>query len=87
MPSVNYLGYVISPHGLVMDETKIISILDWPTPRTPKEIKSILGFTNFLRKFIPRYANLSDAWNLLLKKHVHQIWGEEQEASFLLIKN
>jgi hypothetical protein len=87
MPSVNYLGYVISPEGIFMDESKIKSILDWPTPTTPKQIKSFLGFTNFYRKFIPKYAELSLALNLLLKKNAPFKWGEKQESSFLSIKN
>jgi len=42
-----YLGYVISPQGLRMDEEKIQTIKDWKEPTNVKGIQSFLGFANF----------------------------------------
>jgi len=42
-----YLGYVISPQGLRMDEEKIRTIKDWKEPTNVKGIQSFLGFANF----------------------------------------
>jgi len=42
-----YLGYVISPRGLRMDEEKIRTIKDWKEPTNVKGIQSFLGFANF----------------------------------------
>jgi len=42
-----YLGYVISPRGLRMDEEKIRTIKDWKEPTNVKGIQSFLDFANF----------------------------------------
>jgi len=39
-----YLGYVISPEGLRMDEEKIRTIKDWKEPMNVKEVQTFLGF-------------------------------------------
>jgi hypothetical protein len=42
-----YLGYVISPQGLCMDEEKIRTIKEWKELTNIKGIQSFLGFANF----------------------------------------
>jgi len=44
---IEYLGYVISPQGLRMDEEKIRTIKEWKEPTNIKGIQSFLGFANF----------------------------------------
>jgi len=50
---IEYLGYVISPQGLRMDEEKIRTIKEWKEPMNIKGIQSFLGFANFYQRFIP----------------------------------
>ena len=45
--TTNFLGYIISPDGIRMDEAKIKVIQDWPVPRKVKDVQSFLGFANF----------------------------------------
>jgi len=44
---VEYLGYLLSPDGLMMSQDKVKTICDWPEPRKVKDIQSFLGFANF----------------------------------------
>ena len=44
---IKYLGLVVQEGKLAMDLTKPKEILDWPTPKTVKEVQSFLGFGNF----------------------------------------
>lgn len=46
---IDFLGYILTPDGLLMDPDKIRTITDWPEPWKVKEIQSFLGFTNFYR--------------------------------------
>jgi len=45
--SVEFLGFILSPEGLQMNEQKVKVIRDWPTPRQLKDIQPFLGFSNF----------------------------------------
>lgn len=48
-PSVEYLGMYVGKEGITMDPVKVKGIMDWPEPRTVKEVRSFLGFVNFYR--------------------------------------
>ena len=56
--TVKYLGYILSPTGLMMDPAKVQVIQNWPEPRKVKDIQSFLGFANFYRQFIYKYFNI-----------------------------
>ena len=44
---IKYLGLVVQEGKLAMDSAKLQGILEWPTPKTVKEVRSFLGFGNF----------------------------------------
>jgi hypothetical protein len=56
--TVDYLGLVISPRGISMEEKKVQAVKDWPNPQNIKQIQSFLGFVNFLHRFVPNYSIL-----------------------------
>ena len=56
--SVKYLGYILSPSGLIMSDNKVKIIQDWLEPKKVKDIQSFLGFANFYRQFIFNYLDI-----------------------------
>jgi hypothetical protein len=52
-----------------MNLKKIKTILDWPTPRTVKEVQKFMRFANFYRKFIRGYSGISALITNLIKKN------------------
>ncbi|KAH9244953.1 hypothetical protein BASA81_017601 [Batrachochytrium salamandrivorans] len=83
---LHYLGYVISPAGIEMDQTKIASVQNWPTPGKVHDIQVFLGFTNFYRRFVPNYAKITQPLTSLLKKDSMFAWSADTEASFTRLK-
>ena len=43
MDQVVFLGYVVSSKGVFMDENKVKTIVDWPTPSSVQEVRSFHG--------------------------------------------
>jgi len=83
---IEYLGYVISPQGLQMDEEKIRTIKEWKELTNVKGIQSFLGFANFYRRFIQDYSRITTPLTRLTRKEVSWEWGNEQQMAFDTLK-
>src|SRR5882724_4149149 len=57
--SCKHLRYMLSPEGLTMAPYKVQVIQDWLEPQKVKDIHSFLGFTNFYRRFIFGYFEIT----------------------------
>ncbi|WVZ83838.1 hypothetical protein U9M48_030936 [Paspalum notatum var. saurae] len=83
---INYLGHVISEHGIATDPTKVAAVYDWPTPRTVKDLQSFLGLSGYYRKFIRNYGVIARPLNDLLKKGAVFIWTSIHANAFAVLK-
>jgi len=81
-----YLGYVISPEGLRIDEEKIRTIRDWKEPTNVKGVQSFLGFANFYQRFIRDYSKITTPLSSLTRKDKLWEWGDKQQEAFETLK-
>jgi DNA/RNA-binding domain of Phe-tRNA-synthetase-like protein len=51
-----------------MEADRIATIEDWPTPKSVKDVQVLMGFTNFYRRFVKKYAKVTAPISDLLKK-------------------
>ena len=63
---IHYLGHIVSNKGIETDPKKIEAIVNWPGPHTVHEVRKILGFTNYYRKFVYKYAQIARPLNKLI---------------------
>jgi hypothetical protein len=84
--TVEYLGYILSPKGLTMDNNKIQTIQDWPEPRKVKDIQSFLGFANFYWRFIHNYSKIVIPLTRLTQKGVSWNFDNECHHAFNKLK-
>ena len=89
---ITYLGHVVSKEGIATDNEKVRVIKEWPVPKTVTEVRSFLGFTNYYRKFIYKYAHVARPLNELIsgenakyKKRKVQ-WSDACQSAFEKLK-
>ena len=84
--SVEFLGYIISPSGIAMDPNKVKAVVDWPVPKTVRDVRAFLGFANFYRKFIHGYSRIVAPLVKLTKQTTPWEWSGDREESFNQLK-
>ena len=46
---IDFLGLVIREDGIEMQEEKMSGVLEWPRPKTVKNVQKFLGLANYYR--------------------------------------
>ena len=89
---ISYLGHIVSQGGIECDPKKIKAIKNWKRPITVHDVRSFLGFTNYYRRFIHKYAQMANPLNKLIsgenatKKHKKVEWDDKCEEAFIALK-
>ena len=81
-PETQYLGFVINAGGIKVDPNKVKIIRDLPTPKTVKEIRSVLGMAGFYRKIIPNFSRIAEPLINLTKKYAKFKWEPIHQVAF-----
>ncbi|KAL7883683.1 hypothetical protein SRHO_G00013410 [Serrasalmus rhombeus] len=58
-PEVKFLGHLISSKGIQVDKEKIQALETWPVPKSAKEVRQVLGFMSYYRRFVPGFAQMA----------------------------
>ncbi|KAL8125876.1 hypothetical protein AgCh_013252 [Apium graveolens] len=58
---VQFLGHVIGDEGVKVDPAKIEAIMSWERPKTPTEVRRILGLAEYYRRFVKDFSKMDHA--------------------------
>lgn len=92
MNKVQFLGHDLSEDGAKPLEKYLSAIKDFREPTTINELQGFLGLINYIRKWIPHLATISEPLKLILRQKtkrntvITENWGEEQQTSFNKLK-
>ena len=64
---VGFVGFVVTPEGVSMEEDRVRTIREWPEPKKHRDVQVFLGFANFYRRFIHRYSAVARPLSGLLE--------------------
>ena len=56
---IEYLGHVVSGKGIATNPKKVEAVTKWPTPKTIYDVRSLLGFVEYYRRFIKDFSKIA----------------------------
>ena len=84
--TLEFLGFTITPEGIVAEKTKVQAISDWPAPKNVSDLRSFLGMANYYRRFVRNFSKLALPLTELTKKDAPYIWAEDQQQALAALK-
>jgi hypothetical protein len=80
--SLVYLVYVINEGELNIDPTKMEVIMKWIIPTNYTEVRSFVGATQYLRKFIASFSIVVSPLHAITMSHKSFQWGKNHQKEF-----
>ena len=79
MPSVAYMGHVLTDKGLAPDPEKVRAIQEMPRPTDVQGVQRLLGLATYLSKFLPKLSTVAEPLRRLTDKDVKFQWLPEHD--------
>ena len=83
---VTFFGEIYTVDGHQPMPDKVQAVTEMTTPTSVTELQCFLGMCNFLSKFSPRMAEISEPLRQLTCKGIPFMWGPEHTEAFQLLK-
>ncbi|CAM1298563.1 Uncharacterised protein r2_g822 [Pycnogonum litorale] len=87
LDEIDYLGHRIFKNGIAPTPNKLGTLQNLQTPANVKELQCFLGFANFMRKFVPNFADIAAPLYKLLHRSEQWNWKKAQDCAFQKLKS
>jgi len=81
---VGFLGVIIGKDGVRME--KVQGVVEWPVPKSMKDVQKFLGLANYYRRFVKDFAKIAKPLHETTRKGKKWKWGEKQQKAFKELK-
>ena len=81
-PRVTYVGHLVTGQGLQPDPEKVRAVRSMPVPGSKEDVRRILGFVQYLSKFIPNMSRVDGPLRDVMNRNVEFYWNKQQLRSF-----
>ena len=82
-----YLGYFVSGNSIRPDPKKLAAVEEWPVPESITQVRSFLGFGNYFRRFIPRFAEITQPLDEVTGRHAQFSRNKKRQDAFDSLKS
>lgn len=89
---VNFLGHELTAEGVRPLDKYIKSVAHFRVPKNIEELQSFLGLINYINKWIPNMATMTEPLKQLLRAKlgknasIEELWTSEQDHAFTSLK-
>jgi len=75
------MGHLLTTEGLLPDPEKITAVQNMQTPTDVKARQRLLGFLNYLAKFLPHLSDVCEPLRRLTDKDIQGAWLPQHETA------
>ena len=83
---LSFLGHTFGQNGISPEPQKVKAIRSITPPTSVSELRSFLGMTQFVSRYIEGYATITEPLRRLTRKSQIWKWGQQQEGAFKTLK-
>ena len=81
-----FLGVMIRPDGVKMENEKVQGVIDWLVSKSIKDIQKFLRLANYYRWFVKNFASVAKLLHEMTRKEIKWNWGERLQKAFEKLK-
>ncbi|KAK7099318.1 hypothetical protein V1264_003469 [Littorina saxatilis] len=83
---LTFFGHIFGKKGVAASPDKVSTIINSPPPTNVSEVRSLLGMTQYVARFIANYATITEPLRNLTKKDAPWEWSEKEQQAFNCLK-
>ena len=83
---VGFLGVIIREDRVRIKKEKVQGVIEWPVPKSVKDVQKFLGLENYYRWFVKDFARIAKPLHEMTRKETKWSWGERQQRVFEELK-
>ena len=83
---VEFLEVIIGEDRVIMEKEKVQGVIEWPVPKSMKDVQKFLGLANYYRQFVKDFATIVKPLHETTRKDKKWNWGEKQQKVFEELK-
>ncbi len=87
LTEVPFVGHLVTEAGVRADPAKVKALMGMPNPEDVAGVQRLLGFVNYLSKFVPRLSEHVEPLRQLTHKDVLWHWTEQHDEAVKTVKN